>query len=126
MKKHFNYQLLTFVALFIGMMFLTTCKQVSAPIVTTNTVTVFTATSATVGGNVTSDGGATVSDRGIYWSSTPNPVTTGTKLQIGSGAGSFSTILTGLTANTNYYVTAYAINRAGTSYDGQVGFTTAN
>jgi hypothetical protein len=107
-------------------MVLTSCKKVSAPIVTTNIVTVFTSTSAIVGGNVTSDGGGIVTDRGVYWSSTPNPVTTGTKLQIGSGTGSFSTTLNGLTANTNYYVTAYAINSAGTSYDGQVGFTTTN
>jgi hypothetical protein len=126
MKKHFNYQLLTFAALLSVTMVLTSCKKVSSPIVTTATITVFTSTSATIGGNVTSDGGATVTERGVYWSNTLNPVTTGTKLQIGSGIGSFSTILTGLTANTNYYVTAYAINRAGTSYDGQVGFTTAN
>ena len=126
MKNHFNYQLLTFVALFSVTMVLTTCKKVSLPIVTTDTITIFTSTSATVGGNVTSDGNATVTERGVYWSNTLNPVTTGTKLQIGSGTGSFNTILTGLTANTNYYVTAYAINHAGTSYDGQVGFTTAN
>jgi hypothetical protein len=126
MEKHFNSQFLIFVTLLGVMMVLTTCKQISAPIVTTDLVTVFTSTTATISGNVTSDGGATVTERGVYWSNTYNPVTTGTKLQIGSGTGSFSTILTGLTANTNYYVTAYAINKAGTSYDGQVGFTTSN
>ena len=126
MKKHFNSKLLTFVTLLGVMMVLTSCKQVFAPIVTTDLVTVFTSTTATIGGNVTSDGGATVTERGVYWGNILNPVTTGTKLQIGSGTGSFSTIVTGLTANTNYYVTAYAINSEGTSYDGQVGFTTAN
>ena len=126
MKKSRNYQLLTFAALLILAMAITFCKKVSEPIVTTNAITVFTSTSATVGGNVTSDGGAAVTDRGVYWSSSPNPVTTGTKLQIGSGTGSFSTNLPGLSPSTNYYVTAYAINRAGTSYDGQAGFTTAN
>ena len=126
MKKHFNSKLLTFVTLLGVMMVLTACKQVSKPIVTTDLVTVFTSATATIGGNVTSDGGATVTERGVYWGNILNPVTTGTKLQIGSGTGSFSTIVTGLTANTNYYVTAYAINSEGTSYDGQVGFTTAN
>ncbi|GAH95749.1 unnamed protein product, partial [marine sediment metagenome] len=69
-----------------------------------------TSTSATVGGNVTSEGGATVTERGICWSTSENPETTGTKLQIGSGTGTFSTSLTGLSACTTYYIKAYAIN----------------
>jgi hypothetical protein len=92
--------------------------------VTTNSVADQTQTSATVGGNVTSDGGATVTERGVYWSTSQNPETTGTKLPIGSGTGLFSKPLTDLAPNTPYYVKAYAINSQGTAYGDPVSFTT--
>ncbi|MCK4344759.1 MAG: hypothetical protein KAX05_05675 [Bacteroidales bacterium] len=101
-----------------------TTSQVSLPTVTTNNVTNFTSTSATVGGNVTSDGGATVTERGVYWGTSQNPESTGAKRQIGSGTGSFSTTLSGLNPNTTYYVKAYAINSQGKAYATQVSFKT--
>jgi hypothetical protein len=60
---------------------------VSVPSVGTSSVTVFTATSATLGGNITSDGGSSVTERGVYYGTAQNPVTSGNKLQIGSGSG---------------------------------------
>ncbi|TAL73810.1 MAG: hypothetical protein EPN88_04200, partial [Bacteroidetes bacterium] len=94
------------------------------PTLNTSTPTIIVQTSATVGGNVTSDGGATVTDCGIYWGTSVNPETTGTKFQIGSGIGAFSTSLSGLNPNTTYYVKAYAINGVGTAYGGQLSFKT--
>jgi hypothetical protein len=94
------------------------------PAVTTTAVSNITQTTATGGGNVTSDGGATVTARGVCWSTTANPTTTGSHTTDGSGTGSFTSNLTGLTANTLYYVRAYATNSAGTSYGNQVTFTT--
>jgi uncharacterized protein (TIGR02145 family) len=102
----------------------TTLKNLTIPIITTTTVTSFTSTTATVGGNVSADGGATVTERGMYWGTSQNPETTGTKLQIGSGTGLFTTNLSGLTQSTPYYVKAYAINSQGTAYGTQVSFTT--
>lgn len=102
----------------------TTGQNILIPTVVTPTVSIFTSNSATVGGNVTSDGGATVTERGVYWGTSQNPETTGTKLQIGNGSGSFSTTLPGLSPNTPYYVKAYAINSKGTAYGSQVSFTT--
>jgi len=95
------------------------------PTVTTNNITTFTSTTATIGGNVTSDGNASVTERGIYWGISQNPETTGNKIQIGSGTGSFSTSLTGLNSSTVYYIKAYAINSQGVAYGTQVSFTTS-
>jgi uncharacterized protein (TIGR02145 family) len=100
------------------------CLKISVPIVITTPVETLTTTTAAVGGEVTSYGGAIVTDRGVYWGTAQNPVTTGTKIQIGSGEGSFNTNLTGLTPNTNYYVMAFATNSIGTSYGDEVSFTT--
>ncbi|MCK4346431.1 MAG: hypothetical protein KAX05_14200 [Bacteroidales bacterium] len=102
----------------------TTGQSATIPTVTTSSLSDITETSATVGGNVTDNGGATVTERGIYYSTSASPETTGTKLQIGSGTGTFSTSLTGLTASTTYYIKAYAINNQGEALGSEVSFTT--
>ena len=84
-----------------------------------------TASSAQTGGNVTDDGGAVVTVRGVCWSTSPNPTVSGSRTQDGSGTGSFSSALTGLSDNTKYYVRAYAKNSEGTGYGGEVSFTTS-
>ena len=80
--------------------------------------------SATVGGNVTNDGGDEITERGIYWSLSENPEISGTKLAIGSGTGLFSITLSDLNGKATYFVKAYAVNSAGTSYGEQMSFTT--
>lgn len=95
------------------------------PTVTTTSVTNITATTATCGGNVTSDGGATVIARGVCWSTSHNPTTSGSHTTNGSGTGSFTSSITGLSAGTTYYVRAYATNIEGTTYGSEVSFTTA-
>lgn len=102
-------------------------EQTTAPTVVTSAVTQITETSAVVGGNVTSDGGASVTERGVVYSTNPNPVITNlsnTILPCGSGAGSFTCNLTGLQPNTTYYIRAYAKNDAGTAYGEEMSFTT--
>ncbi|WP_347923007.1 choice-of-anchor D domain-containing protein [Pontimicrobium sp. SW4] len=94
----------------------------SVPIVTTTTASNISTTSATIGGNVTSDGGDTVSERGVVYAitSTNNNPTIGgigvTKDDNASGIGAFSESITGLAASTQYSYAAYAINNQGTSY----------
>ncbi|MDX9848461.1 MAG: DUF1566 domain-containing protein [Tenuifilaceae bacterium] len=85
-----------------------------------------TATTATSGGNIASDGGVAVSKRGVLWGTSQNP-TVGANQGItsnGSGNGNFTSNLSGLSVNTTYYVRAYATNSVGTSYGNQLHFTT--
>ena len=101
-----------------------TSQNISAPTVVTLEVTDITQTTATVNGNVTSDGGANVTERGICWSTSHDPTTSGNHANSGTGTGSFSVQMTGLTPGTTYYVRAYAKNSAGTAYGSEVSFTT--
>jgi uncharacterized protein (TIGR02145 family) len=92
--------------------------------ITTTAVGNITGTTAVSGGNITNNGGSPVTQRGVVWSTAPNPTTANNQSSDGSGTGSFTSNLTGLTANTTYYVRAYAINSAGTAYGNEVSFTT--
>ncbi len=92
--------------------------------VTTGTVTNITTTTATCSGNVTSDGGSSVTARGVCWSTTQNPTTSNSKTTNGTGVGSYTSNITGLSPNTTYYVRAYATNSEGTAYGAQKTFTT--
>jgi len=94
------------------------------PTLTTSSISSITSTSVNGGGNISSDGGAAVSARGLVYATTSNPTLSNTILTIGSGTGSFSGSITGLTPNTTYYVRAYATNSAGTGYGNEITFQT--
>ena len=102
----------------------TTLENVELPTVTTTNVTNITETTATCGGNVTSDGGATVTARGVCWSTLHNPTISDSHTTDASGTGSYNSNLSNLTPNTIYYVRAYATNSAGTGYGEERSFTT--
>ena len=97
------------------------------PVVTTNAVSNITldntTINATCGGNVTDMGASNVIARGVCWSTSQNPTVSGSHTTDGSGLGSFTSSITGLTANTTYYVRAYATNSSSTAYGNQVSFT---
>ena len=103
---------------------ITVMAPATAPTVTTTAISNIDKTTATGGGNVTADGGATVTARGICWSTSQNPTVDGNHTTDGTGTGNFTSSMTGLSANTTYYVRAYATNSAGTAYGEQVSFTT--
>jgi hypothetical protein len=109
-----------------GEMTFTTLSSGVLPTITTNAVTNITQTTATCGGNVTSDGGTTVTARGVCWSTSSSPTIANSYTTDGSGTGNFVSNLTSLTSNTLYYVRAYATNNAGTAYGNQVSFTTSS
>jgi len=110
---------------FLGMF---SCKkdEQSLPVVLTGTVTDVTRTSASVGGEVTDDGGLDVTSRGFCWGTTADPVVTGNKTTTGAGTGTFSAVITDLSPSTPYYIRAYAINELGTAYGDQQSFTTGD
>ena len=95
-----------------------------SPILTTTDLSVITTTTASSGGNITNDGGSAVTERGVCWSTTQNPTTANSKTIDGTGAGIFTSSLTGLLPGTTYYVKAYATNSIGTTYGNQVTLTT--
>ena len=97
---------------------------ITLPTVTTLSVTEITETSAVVGGEVISDGGAEVTSRGVCWSVDSNPTIENDKTIDGEGVGSFQSVLSNLSQNTTYYVRAYATNSEGTSYGEDVTFKT--
>lgn len=95
-------------------------------ILTTNSASIITHNTATCGGIISSDGGANVTERGLCWNTNPNPTTLNNKTAYGSGTGTFTSSITGLTPGTTYYVRSYAINSVGTAYGNEVIFTTAD
>ena len=94
------------------------------PTISTNSVSSIASTAATSGGNVSSDGGSTVTARGIVYNNLQNPTTSDNFTNNGTGTGSFISVVNGLSASTLYYIRAYATNSVGTAYGNQLSFTT--
>jgi len=94
------------------------------PVLTTTELLGISINSATAGGNITSDGGASVIARGVCWSTLENPTTNDQKTLNGMGSGIFSSSITGLAPGTRYYIRAYATNSVGTAYGNQLTATT--
>ncbi len=95
------------------------------PTIVTTPISEISFTTALCGGNITNDGGATITARGICWSATPNPTLTNNHTMDGNGTGMFASNLTGLLENTVYYVRAYATNSKGTAYGNEISFPTS-
>ena len=97
----------------------------SFPTVTTTAMASILGLTATAGGNVTADGGATIFQRGVCWSTSPNPNKDFCAVSYATGTtGAFTVPLVGLSYNTTYYLRAFAANSVGASYGGQATFTT--
>lgn len=113
-----------FISLIVSIIYLASCeKDPDSPSLTTASVSEITYLTATTGGNSTDDGGAEITSRGVCWSTSREPTTAESKTEDGSGAGIFTSNLTGLYPSTVYYVRAYAVNSAGTAYGNEVSFT---
>ena len=93
------------------------------PAVTTGDISDVTANTATCGGNVTDNGGLTVTERGVCWSTSPNPTLEDAHTVNGNGLGEFVSNLTNLSLGVTYYIRAYATNGAGTGYGEEVSFS---
>ena len=96
------------------------------PKLTTTSVSNITATSATSGGTIMSDGGSPIIAKGVVWSISPSPtIALATKTDDGTGVGAFTSAMSNLTINTKYFIRAYATNSIGTSYGEEVSFNTS-
>lgn len=98
----------------------------SNPALTTLNISSITLNSAESGGEVThlGTGNCSVYHKGVCWNKTGNPTIEDNKTDNGTGAGSYTSSLTGLDANTIYYVRAYATNDNGTAYGTEHSFMT--
>lgn len=129
MKTFIQFSLIV-LCLFAILVFQSGCKKDGTnpdsrtPTVTTGSISGITDTSALAGGEVVTDGGQTVTVRGVCWALTSNPTTANSKTEEGDGEGIFSSPIRGLMPNTLYHVRAYATNSNGTSYGQDVSFTT--
>jgi len=104
----------------------TTLINPDLPTLTTTSVTDITINTATSGGNITDQGISEVTSRGVCWNTTGIPTLSDSLTTDGAGTGSFTSYLTGLTANTIYFVRAYATNSAGTAYGNEMNFSTSH
>jgi len=91
-------------------------------VVSTTVATSITNTGATSGGNITSDGGITITARGVCWSTSENPTIANNKTTDTGTTGAYSSNLTGLNAGIIYYVRAYATSSGGTTYGNEIFF----
>ena len=99
--------------------------SIGIPVVTTLPITSINYTSAVSGGNISDNGGANVSTRGIVWDTNPNPtISLSTKTENGNGNGTFNSNMSSLTPGNTYYVRAYATNSRGVGYGDNISFTT--
>ena len=117
-SKLFYILLIVFGAIFSCIKF----KELAT--LTTSNTSDLTINSVTSGGNITNGGSADITSRGVCWSTAPTPVFSGSHTSDGTGTGSFTCNITGLTPSTKYYIRAYATNSAGTAYGNEVSFTT--
>jgi hypothetical protein len=115
------YRIRAFVKNRIGTTYTTettfTSASITAPILTTVAVSSISTSTARSGGNITSDGGLPITEKGIVWRTTSGPtIAVTTKTSDGTGSGAFTSTLINLSVGTTYYVRAYATNSIGTAY----------
>ena len=109
------------------LLFTNSCKKdEKTPELFTTDVSAITQTTAMCGGYISrfDEKDAEITERGVCWSTSPNPTISDNKTNDGEGSGSFTSLIAGLSANTTYYLKAYATNSAGTGYGNMISFTT--
>nr|MCU0323256.1 hypothetical protein [Chitinophagaceae bacterium] len=102
-----------------------TTLAATLPVITTTPAYNVLSNKATSGGINIDSGGLTILQKGVCWSTTPNPTTAlATKTSQGAFAANFTSLINSLDPSTTYYVRAYAVNAVGTGYGQEISFTT--
>lgn len=97
------------------------------PVITTKNITDLSSMGGVTGGNITSSGGGTISERGICWGETPNPNVLDNKEVSPSTLSSFNlAIIKATKPNTTFYVRAFAKNELGIGYGQEKSFITTD
>ena len=123
----------TILILLTAVFALTSCNKdddpvdnTTVPTLTTLDITDITPTSATSGGDITTTGEADITAKGVCWSTSQNPTILDFSTDEGNNPNNYTSTITGLTANTTYYVRAYATNSKGTGYGNELEFVAEN
>ena len=131
MDTNSKYWLQTIIFFLSSIFLITNCtkdnevtNEPTIPVVSTNNVSEINQTSVSCSGEITSDGGAIVIERGMCWSTNQNPLITDNKKSEVGRIGSFNSAIKGLNGNTTYYIRAYATNSAGVGYGNTLSFKT--
>ena len=95
------------------------------PVISTKDISLISQTSAVCGGVINSDGASDIISRGVCWNTIKNPTVNDHVTNDGSGIRTFSSVISGLTGNTTYFIRAYSTNSVGTSYGNQIIFKTS-
>ncbi len=98
--------------------------EAAVPTVTINAISNISEKSAKTGGAITNDGGLLIIEKGICWSTTPNPSVADSILVFGPGKENFEGLVNKLTANTTYFVRTFAENASGIGYSEVLNFKT--
>jgi uncharacterized protein (TIGR02145 family) len=123
MKNKFQFYPLIIIGLVL--ILINSCKKkINPPVLTTSEITAISSNNANSGGNITSDGGATIISCGVCWGTVTDPSISDNKTTDGADVSSFVSNISGLTANTTYYLRAYASNSAGIAYGNTLTFKT--
>ena len=97
----------------------------NTPLGITANCTYVSNTNADVNGNISADGGSSLTARGFCWSVSPSPTLQDDYVTVsGTSTGAFTGHVTGLMPGTTYYLNAFATNSVGTAYSADVTFTT--
>jgi hypothetical protein len=107
-----------------GYEFTVSCPHNKANITSTVLANAATTTGFSSGGTISTDGGSSITERGVCYGTSANPTISGTKTSNGTGTGSFTSTITGLTTNTVYYYRSFATNANGTAYGTEYIFRT--
>ena len=100
-----------------------TTLEVKIPELSAVTLSAYSHKSATFSAKVEQQNNGTITEVGFVYSTSPEPGMTNHKIVCGTDT-SFSGKTTSLTANTTYYVRAYATNEKGTAFSPELTFTT--
>ncbi len=94
------------------------------PVVTTRTIDNIMSSTASCGGVMKASGGTPITAHGVCWSTSPIPTVNDNITVDGNNLGNFTSHISGLSANTTYYMRAYATTSMGTAYGEERNFTT--
>jgi len=100
------------------------CIKNSLPTISTSSPSSILSTSLSCGGNISTDGGESISESGICWNTQESPTIADSHKSFGSITGTFTGSITGLVPGSTYYMRAYATNSLGTAYGEQMSFKT--